>query len=54
MLFIRMNNRTEFILGCFEILVAHAIKLNLFTLASGRLFEQEKKTTTFFTKIRPI
>jgi hypothetical protein len=42
---------TEFIPGCCETSFVKAIHLNLFTLASGRLFGQWQKAGTFFTKI---
>jgi hypothetical protein len=51
MLLIRVNHRTETILGCFEISFDSEINLSLFTLSSGRLLEQRQKTTTFDTEI---
>jgi hypothetical protein len=38
-------------LGYFEISFVNAINLNLFTLASGRLFREEQNVTTFYTKL---
>jgi hypothetical protein len=54
MFFIRMifsNNTTEFIPGCFETSFFKAININLFILASGRLFGQWQKAATFLTQI---
>jgi hypothetical protein len=48
MLFMRGNQRTKFILGFSETSFVNAIKINLFTLASGRLFRQRQKVATFF------
>lgn len=39
------------ILGCFEISSANRINPKHFTLVTGRVFGQEKKTTTFSTKL---
>jgi hypothetical protein len=45
------NNHTkEFKLGCLKIFFANASNLNIFTLASGRLFGQWQKTATSITK----
>ena len=53
MLFIRVgcsNHTTEFVPGCFETSFVKATKLNLFSLASGRLFGQWRKVAIFLTK----
>jgi hypothetical protein len=50
MLFVRVNQRTKPILGIFETSFVNAINLNLFTLASDRLFRQGQKAAIFFTK----
>jgi hypothetical protein len=51
MLFIRLNQRTKFLLGFFETSLVNGSNINLFTLASGRLFREGQKAATFFTKI---
>jgi hypothetical protein len=47
----RLNQTTKSLLGFFETSFVNAINTNLFTLDSGRLFRQEQKAATLFTKI---
>jgi hypothetical protein len=45
-----VNQRTKTILDFSDVSFVDAVKINLFTLASGRLFRQRQKAATFFTK----
>jgi hypothetical protein len=48
---LRLNQRTKFLLGCFEMSSVNANNINLFNLASGRFFRQGQKAAIFFKKI---
>jgi hypothetical protein len=51
MLFMRPNQRTKSLLDLSETSFVSAININLFTLASARLFRQEQKAATFYIRI---
>jgi hypothetical protein len=51
MLFMRLKQRTNSLLGSFENSFVNSIDINLFPLASGRLFQQGQKAAIFFTKV---
>jgi hypothetical protein len=51
MLFRRINQRTKSMLAISETSFVNVIKINIFALALCRLFRQDKKGATFFTKI---
>jgi hypothetical protein len=51
MLFMRLNQRTKFLMGLFEITFTNAININHFSLASGRLFRQGQNPVIVFIKI---
>jgi hypothetical protein len=45
MFFMRLNQGTKSLLGYVETSLGKAISINIFTLASGRLFSKEQKQT---------
>jgi hypothetical protein len=47
----RLNQRTKSLLGFVQTFFDNAVNINLLTLASGRLFREEYKAATFYTKI---
>ena len=50
-LFMRLNQKTKFLLDFFQTSIVSAININLFSLALGRFYRQSQKAATFFTKI---
>jgi hypothetical protein len=50
-LFMRINQRTESLLGVSEISFVNINNINLLALVLGRLFRQGQKAATFYTKI---